>query len=109
MSACEQCPSENTTANLGSTSIRDCNLKVCQVGHFLNKTVEECMPCPKGYFMEYRQREESCESCPQDTTTASEGALSREQCQNPCLVDGKIGRLLFLSFFGQLEFEIKRD
>lgn len=90
MSSCEQCPSENTTANLGSVSIRDCNLKICPIGHFLNKTIEECTPCPKGYYMEYRQREESCESCPQDTSTEDIGATSRDQCQNPCLVNGKL-------------------
>ena len=86
MSACEQCPSENTTANLGSTSIRDCNLKICPIGNFLNKTIEECQPCPVGYYMEYRQREESCESCPQDTSTEDVGSTSKDQCQNPCLV-----------------------
>lgn len=90
MSSCEQCPSENTTANLGSTSIRDCNLKICPVGHFLNKTIEECEPCPKGYYMDYRQREESCESCPTDTSTEAEGSTSIEQCKNPCLVNGKL-------------------
>lgn len=90
MSGCESCPSENTTANLGSTSIKDCNLKICSAGYFLNTTLNDCTPCPKGYYIEYRQREQSCESCPPDTSTEDVGSTSKDQCMNPCLVNGKV-------------------
>jgi len=85
MSSCEQCPLEVTTATVGSTSINDCNLRMCPPGHYLNKTIEECTPCQKGYYIEYSQREESCQSCPQDTTTEEIGSISKDQCANPCI------------------------
>lgn len=88
--ACEQCPSDTTTATIGSTSVSDCSLTICALGHFWNRTTDSCDACPKGSYMDRRAREESCESCPPDTSTEQTGAVSKEQCANPCLVDGRV-------------------
>lgn len=64
--------------------------EVCTSGHYLNVTLERCVPCSKGSFQETEGRATSCHNCPPDTTTDDVGATAEGQCTNPCLVDGKV-------------------
>lgn len=89
MAACQQCPPGRTTPNFGSTSIDQCSLEVCRVGHYLNGTTEQCMPCPRGSYQDEEQRDLECKACPSDTTTDKTGATSRSQCSDPCIIDGE--------------------
>ena len=88
--ACEACPPSLTTASVGSSSRSQCSLEVCQIGHYLNATIDRCVPCPKGSYMDKEGRHSSCTSCPLDTTTDDVGSTSETACTNPCLVDGKV-------------------
>ncbi|KAG0433549.1 hypothetical protein HPB47_019805, partial [Ixodes persulcatus] len=90
MASCHQCPPGRTTPNFGSISIDQCSLEVCRVGHYLNSTNEQCMPCPKGSYQDEEQRDLECKACPTDTTTDGVGSTSRNQCSDPCLVNGEL-------------------
>ncbi|CAA3006472.1 sushi, von Willebrand factor type A, EGF and pentraxin domain-containing 1 isoform X1 [Olea europaea subsp. europaea] len=87
--ACEQCPSGYTTETVGSSERRQCNLLLCPAGHYLNVTSDRCQECPRGFYQAQEQRDTSCLSCPQDTTTELEGATSLENCTNPCFINGQ--------------------
>lgn len=65
-------------------------LEICTVGHYLNVTLDRCIPCPKGTYQDTEQRDTSCQSCPPDSTTDGVGSTSEDQCTNPCLIDGKM-------------------
>lgn len=89
MAACNPCPPGTTTPNFGSTSIDQCSLEVCRVGHYLNSSSEECVPCPRGTYQDEEQRDLECKSCPPDTTTDGMGSTSRSHCSDPCVVNGE--------------------
>ena len=67
-----------------------CILEICSLGHFLNSTVNECQPCPKGTYQDVEQRDTSCQSCPPNSTTSGLGSTSVGHCSNPCLINDKI-------------------
>ncbi|RWS09468.1 uncharacterized protein B4U79_12754 [Dinothrombium tinctorium] len=90
MPSCDACPNGLTTSSVGASSRTACNLEVCGIGHYLNLTLDRCVPCPKGTYQESQQRDTSCVPCPPDTTTDDVGAEDASQCINPCLVDGKM-------------------
>ncbi|XP_028967225.1 uncharacterized protein LOC108863645 [Galendromus occidentalis] len=89
MPSCQQCPKGRTTADFGSTTVEQCSLEVCQIGHYLNVTRNYCMPCPKGTYQDEEQRDSECKPCPADTTTDAVGATDPSYCSDPCMVNGE--------------------
>ncbi|XP_067122803.1 uncharacterized protein [Centruroides vittatus] len=86
---CLKCPEGLTTASVSSVRQEQCSLEVCKQGHYLNATLEKCMPCPKSTYQDKEQRETECLSCPSDTTTDGLGATHKSNCSNPCKVNGQ--------------------
>ena len=70
--ACERCPDGFTTSIAGATNVGDCSLPICQMGSYLNSTLNQCQFCPKGKYQDQPQ-ETLCKPCPTDTSTQSEG------------------------------------
>lgn len=54
---------------------------LCSPGHYYNTSVHRCIRCPHGtYQAEFRQN--YCISCPGNTTTDFDGAISVSQCKS---------------------------
>jgi len=83
--SCQECPLNRTTSSSGSKTIEDCNLPICIPGQFLNANDNECRACPQGKYQPNKQ-ETHCIDCPPNTSTPTEGATSKSQCTNRCLV-----------------------
>ncbi|KAL8561779.1 hypothetical protein ACOMHN_010713 [Nucella lapillus] len=77
--SCQPCGSGLTTKENGSSARSDCKLD-CASGQRLVGAA--CVPCPKS---SYRDKSESweCQPCPQDLTTRSTGAASKQECSVP--------------------------
>jgi len=87
--SCEQCPAGYTTETAGSIERRQCSLVLCSAGQYLNVTNDRCQECPRSSYQPNQQRDTQCISCPSDTTTDHEGAVSLENCTNPCFINGQ--------------------
>ena len=72
--ACERCPDGFTTSIAGATNVGDCSLPICQMGSYLNSTLNKCQLCPKGKYQDQPQ-ETLCKPCPTDTSTQAEGNI----------------------------------
>jgi len=83
--SCKACPVDRTTGGKGSKTIGDCNLPICIPGQYLNATENKCKLCEVGTYQPSKQ-ETFCIDCPPNTSTPSEGATSKAQCTNRCLV-----------------------
>ena len=86
---CQECQSGRTTLRAGSTSEADCSLPVCVAGQYLNAADNQCQACPMGQYQPEEQQTQ-CLDCPPNTSTDEVGisdkvgAVSRDQCSNPC-------------------------
>uniref|UniRef100_A0A9J8CW14 Signal peptide, CUB and EGF-like domain-containing protein 3 n=1 Tax=Cyprinus carpio carpio TaxID=630221 RepID=A0A9J8CW14_CYPCA len=90
---CFPCGGGLGTKKEGASSFNDCEVKVlCSPGHYYNTSVHRCIRCPHGtYQAEFRQN--YCISCPGNTTTDFDGAISVSQCKNrEC--GGEIGEFI---------------
>uniref|UniRef100_A0A8C1KVI0 Signal peptide, CUB and EGF-like domain-containing protein 2 n=1 Tax=Cyprinus carpio TaxID=7962 RepID=A0A8C1KVI0_CYPCA len=90
---CFPCGGGLGTKREGASSFNDCEVKVlCSPGHYYNTSVHRCIRCPHGtYQAEFRQN--YCISCPGNTTTDFDGAISVSQCKNrEC--GGEIGEFI---------------
>ncbi|XP_062592023.1 uncharacterized protein LOC134253516 [Saccostrea cucullata] len=73
---CKKCPAEKTTNDTGSTSIKDC-IAICEEGMELENRIENCEPCPVGYYKNVSANDTSlsvsdrfwCKKCPPEKTT----------------------------------------
>ncbi|XP_070569244.1 uncharacterized protein [Ptychodera flava] len=55
----------------------------CGLGEFHNTTTDQCVKCPKGSYQD-KERQLSCQMCPNDTTTQGMGSTSIEKCFVAC-------------------------
>lgn len=63
------------------TSVLCVCIVLCSPGHYYNTSVHRCIRCPHGtYQAEFRQN--YCISCPGNTTTDFDGAISVSQCKS---------------------------
>jgi len=88
---CQDCPVDLTTSQAASRTKDDCNLPICIPGQFLNATDNQCQSCAMGSYQPDKQQT-SCIECPENTSTLSDAATSREDCINPCLAAKNNGR-----------------
>lgn len=80
---CKRCPEDRTTSRSGSKTFADCEIPICVAGHYLNATFNECLPCEIGKYQPKNQ-ETFCYDCPPDSSTATVGSISKDQCKDPC-------------------------
>ena len=88
---CTACPNEEITILIGATDRSDC-IERCGRGYYLNKTLQSCQICMKGFYQDQAgYRNESCVECASaNLTTLASGAESAEECvgycaSSPCL------------------------
>ena len=79
--ACEKCRNGFTTSRAGTVEEGECNVPICSPGTYLDSTVNDCVLCARGYYQQFDQRT-SCDQCPPDTTTPTEGSRSPDDCTN---------------------------
>lgn len=80
-STCQPCPLGRTTQKFGSVTVEECSLPVCTPGFYLNGTLNNCIPCKKGYYQpEYQQT--SCVACPPNTSTKGTATVIDISCYN---------------------------
>ncbi|XP_060063970.1 uncharacterized protein LOC132544399 [Ylistrum balloti] len=82
---CQPCPLQTITSpGQISTSIIFCFIANCTVpGEYRNPDENLCQPCPRGQYQDQKWQD-SCEQCPENYTTFSVGAVSRDQCHMAC-------------------------
>ncbi|XP_071439306.1 uncharacterized protein uif isoform X2 [Hetaerina americana] len=85
--ACQACPLGRTTAKLGAAAIQECSLPVCLPGTYLNGTQNSCVACKKGTYQPDGQQT-TCLPCPPNTSTKGTGSANKEDCSNPCEMNG---------------------
>ncbi|GFR99359.1 Pol polyprotein [Elysia marginata] len=76
--ACTSCPSGFTTRLLGRATEAEC-LRDCPSGQQLNEANDVCTDCPLGFFRDATATW-TCQSCPQDLTTAATRSTSASDC-----------------------------
>ncbi|VDD92750.1 unnamed protein product, partial [Enterobius vermicularis] len=76
---CIECPPGTTTEGPSSVKRSQCNTPRCTAGQFLVTSTKQCQFCPRGTYQE-EELQTSCKLCPQDFTTASQGATQESQC-----------------------------
>lgn len=82
-SSCVNCPLGRTTLKMGSMTVEDCSLPICNPGTFLNTTTNICINCRKGYYQPDFQAT-SCIACPPNHSTKDSGSTKKTDCSNPC-------------------------
>ncbi|XP_069124102.1 uncharacterized protein [Argopecten irradians] len=83
---CQPCPIGTITA-IGqiSNSILFCFMANCTVpGEYRDSIENTCRPCPRGQYQD-RKWQDSCQKCPDNYTTFTEGATSTTQCRLACI------------------------
>ena len=65
----------------GATHAENCTVPICNQGTMLDVASKECKACPKGFYQDQAQQT-VCKQCPQDTSTESFGATSKDDCVN---------------------------
>ena len=65
----------------GATHADNCTVPICKQGTMLDVASKECKACPKGFYQDKAQQT-VCQQCPQDTSTETFGATSKDQCVN---------------------------
>ena len=70
-----------TTELNGATHAENCTVPICNQGTMLDVASKECKACPKGFYQDQAQQT-VCKQCPQDTSTESFGATSKDDCVN---------------------------
>ncbi|OAF65628.1 hypothetical protein A3Q56_06657, partial [Intoshia linei] len=80
---CESCDENWTTANVGATSVIECNIKVCAIGYYLDIIQDQCYPCPRGTYQDI-VGQFSCISCTFDKTTINTASTHVDQCLPFC-------------------------
>lgn len=86
--ACQACPLGRTTPNMGSAAVEECSLPVCEPGTHLNGTLNQCLRCKKGTYQSETQQT-FCIPCPPNTSTKNLAATNKDECTNPCEMNGK--------------------
>ncbi|KAF7987305.1 hypothetical protein HCN44_003067 [Aphidius gifuensis] len=86
--ACQACPLGRTTPNIGSSAVEECSLPVCEPGTYLNGTLNQCLQCKKGTYQSETQQT-FCIPCPPNTSTQNLAAKNKDECTNPCEMNGK--------------------
>ncbi|KAK5649547.1 hypothetical protein RI129_000576 [Pyrocoelia pectoralis] len=84
---CQNCPVTRTTPKVGSSTIEECSLPVCAPGHYLNGTLNNCIPCKKGWYQPNSQQTQ-CLPCPPNRSTKGIASTSKDECTNPCEMHG---------------------
>lgn len=74
-SSCQGCPLGRTTPKVGASSIEECSLPVCTPGTYLNGTLNNCVPCKKGWYQPDSQQTQ-CIACPPNTSTKGTASVS---------------------------------
>ena len=65
----------------GATHADNCTVPICKQGTMLDVVSKKCKACPKGFYQDKAQQT-VCLQCPQDTSTESIGAISKDDCVN---------------------------
>jgi hypothetical protein len=80
----EFCESSTCTTQLnGATHAENCTVPICPQGTMLDVGRKKCKECPKGFYQD-QAMQSVCQQCPQDTSTESTGAISKDDCVNSC-------------------------
>ncbi|XP_076444633.1 uncharacterized protein LOC143282756 isoform X2 [Babylonia areolata] len=77
---CIQCVGENNkTEREASASYTDCKI-ICPAGQQKVENKEVCEPCSVGFFRTGSNPYSSCEPCPNNTRSVTEGSISVDNC-----------------------------
>ncbi|KAK3593640.1 hypothetical protein CHS0354_025531 [Potamilus streckersoni] len=79
---CKPCPNGTSTVSSYTKNINGC-LKYCGSGFFSKTGLVPCSLCPRGTFQNIHGSN-SCVPCPGNKTTRAPGAVSQENCSEPC-------------------------
>ncbi|CAL1528983.1 unnamed protein product [Lymnaea stagnalis] len=79
---CVRCPDKITTADVASTQISDCYLRICDKGQYRNET-NHCQSCDKGFYQEL-EGQTYCSKCDQGYTTQGVQSQSQADCYIVC-------------------------
>ncbi|KAL8564070.1 hypothetical protein ACOMHN_034547 [Nucella lapillus] len=80
---CTPCPVPYTTTGSGSASLRQCNIRNCSAGEFIDG--DKCSLCPLGQFQD-APGQNSCKPCPPNTNTSRGGTTNVSDCTRYCPV-----------------------
>ncbi|OAF65761.1 Epidermal growth factor-related protein 3, partial [Intoshia linei] len=77
-SFCVNCPVSYTTIGVGSKSLLDCKLLICQKGY--HEVAQICVPCIIGYYKDNELPTKLCVKCPSSHVTKTTGSTSSNDC-----------------------------
>ncbi|KAL5018925.1 hypothetical protein ScPMuIL_004647 [Solemya velum] len=86
--SCFACPSKQTTAGTGATSVTKC-YESCPKGKFYSSIDASCKHCRRGYYQD-TAGQTSCKTCPSGQTTLGIGAKSEADCSATCKLGQEI-------------------
>ena len=102
----EFCESSTCTTQLnGATHAENCTVPICPQGTMLDVGRKKCKECPKGFYQD-QPMQSVCQQCPQDTSTESTGAISKDDCVNRYVMPMRFGDAIILKIENFTRFTV---
>lgn len=79
---CDNCPEGMSTEHRRSRNQTDCK-GICRMGTYSSNGLETCLACPVGTYQD-RVGQNTCDTCPGETTTAGVHSATKAECKDVC-------------------------